>query len=825
MLGVLIERQVRWVLRAPRRWSIVALAAMALGAFGITRITLEDDARAMIADAAPEIGVQLAALSEFTAIDQMLIHLDGSAVDPEANDTPLATRLVAAARQVADLLIESGQFSDARFEAGATAQLHFAEAVLPRRLLLDPRDPAETFAPATLRAHLIETREALLAPQGIMQKSFLLRDPIGSLAAALAPLSNAPGLSELDASSGRFYSRDGTSLLLLVSPKGDPFAGKDAARSMAVIARARARLAETEPEMVLRPIGAHRYQEDAQSMVRRDVYLSAGMTLVIIIAIFVAFFRRLRLALVALPPLAFGACFAGGVAGLWGVAVHPIVLAFAGACLGLSIDYTIHLLASYAGSSEASADARLCAAARRIGSSLALAAASTVAGLFALSLSSVPAMQQMAVVAAAAVIGAFVGNLIWVPILLPVLAPQLAPAPVRRGPWSAVVRVASARPATVVAVAALIGLLAFVPLRDMRIDGDIRNLDTHTAAAIADETAFATAFGDPTTAALILVEGANMAATLERVERATDILRGHRVSKIMSPSIVAPSATKVRARRDAWCRNSDGLPSYSARLDAAAVEVGFKSGAFAGFDQDLRALCAGDDQQARESTVALDALGDLLGRPLVREADGGFRMAVAFETSDAQIAEVRPLLAAVGGLTLVNRAALNQRLVELIAAELPLLGGVAIGLVALLLVLAFRNITQPLFALIPCLLGVGATLGLLAAFDVPINLMNFCLIPLLCGLGIDYGILMTDLDPQADIEERAERAFSVTVAAATTMAGFGTLSIARYYAIATIGRSVLLAVAACAIAALFLPVALQRLTQRAPTRTPPVSPT
>ena len=50
-----------------------------------------------------------------------------------------------------------------------------------------------------------------------------------------------------------------------------------------------------------------------------------------------------------------------------------------------------------------------------------LAAASTLLGLAALSLADVPALRQMALLAGSAVVGAFAGNLLWIPILLPLV--------------------------------------------------------------------------------------------------------------------------------------------------------------------------------------------------------------------------------------------------------------------------------------------------------------------------------------------------------------------------------------------------------------------
>ena len=164
MIGALLESFVRRVMAAPRAFTVLTVAIMVIGAIGASRITLEDDVRSLIAGADPRIGEQLEALSHFTAVDQMLLQLDGSATSP--GPTPLPARLEAAAHEIAARLRDSGQFTEVRYEAGADQALHLADTLMPRRFAIDPRDPATLFAPGALHQSLVETREALLAPRG-----------------------------------------------------------------------------------------------------------------------------------------------------------------------------------------------------------------------------------------------------------------------------------------------------------------------------------------------------------------------------------------------------------------------------------------------------------------------------------------------------------------------------------------------------------------------------------------------------------------------------------------------------------------------------------
>lgn len=798
MTGRLLESICRLVMRRPGPASALGLLVVLLCGGLATRVRIADDARSLIVGADVEVARQLQALSEMTAADQLLIQVDGRNA-PE--------QVEAAAAAVVEVLSASDAFVAATFEVDAGKRAALGELLFSRRLLLDPRDPEETMAPVALARSLAELRAKLLAPHAIGRRGLLMRDPIDSLGTVLGLLSAAPGLPGLDATSGRLLSRDGTSILVLATPSGDPFRGADAAASMAAVEAAAVRVHEVAPDAVLRPIGAHRFAHDAERMVRHDVHTSAGLTLVLILGVFVAFFRRPRLVLVALPPLAFGAAVAGGVAGVLGEPVHGIVLAFSAACLGLSIDYTIHLLAAASAPGATIAD-ELPVAARRVGGSLTLAATSTLVGLGALLFAHVPALRQMALLAGGAVVGALAGNLLWVPILLPRLGSRLKPVRVERGPWSTSVAAAQAHPWLVVTGAAALGICLAIPAMHTTFDGDLRNIDTHTAAAQADERAFESTFGDAGQAGLVVVEAGDLDTALARAEAVEAALQSAGLAQILSPTVVAPSAATIAARKQRWCAHKDDTLGA---LYTAAATAGFARGAFAAFAEDLDATCTGSMADPRET---LAAFGELTGRSVVGDSAAGTWVAVPFAGELSRLPLAREVLRPIAGATLVHRRELTTHLTELIAADVPRLAGIAGAAVALLLLLAYRRPGRALRALAPVLLSGVATLGILAASDVALNLMNLCVLPLLAGLGIDYGVVVTDAETDPDPYALQHRAFSVSVAAATTLAGFGSLAVAQYGAIATIGRAVLLAITTSAVFALWLPPALAALTRR-----------
>ncbi len=136
----------------------------------------------------------------------------------------------------------------------------------------------------------------------------------------------------------------------------------------------------------------------------------------------------------------------------------------------------------------------------------------------------------------------------------------------------------------------------------------------------------------------------------------------------------------------------------------------------------------------------------------------------------------------------------------------------------------FRRLKPTWLALLP--LGVAALwmLPCMALFGVQMNIANLIVIPLFMGMAIDNGIHLVDraLEPPRAASERTTQSTgkAVVLATLTTIAGFGSLMVARHAGIFSFGLLLALSVT-CNLVAVFtvLPLLLRvvRLDTVAPT--------
>jgi hopanoid biosynthesis associated RND transporter like protein HpnN len=135
----------------------------------------------------------------------------------------------------------------------------------------------------------------------------------------------------------------------------------------------------------------------------------------------------------------------------------------------------------------------------------------------------------------------------------------------------------------------------------------------------------------------------------------------------------------------------------------------------------------------------------------------------------------------------------------------------ALGAIILLVLIHFRSIGSVLLALVPVATGTIWAGGLMAFLGVPLNPANIMTLPLVIGIGVTNGIHILNrfAEEQTPGILGKSTGKAVFVSGMTTIAGFGSLMLARHQGIQSLGALMAVGVMTCMIAALtFLPALL-----------------
>jgi predicted RND superfamily exporter protein len=150
------------------------------------------------------------------------------------------------------------------------------------------------------------------------------------------------------------------------------------------------------------------------------------------------------------------------------------------------------------------------------------------------------------------------------------------------------------------------------------------------------------------------------------------------------------------------------------------------------------------------------------------------------------------------------------RVLDKISSDIPFLTLLTILAVSLLVFLGVRSLRGSLLSLVPLVVGMIWTLGLLGAFGIPLNFVSVLAIPLIVGIGIDDGVhLYHRVRHDRDLGQALTHAGKpIILTSMTTGIGFGSLLLSVHRGIWYLGFTTAIGIVACLIASLVLLPAL-----------------
>lgn len=731
-------------------------------------------------------------LEEFGALNVLLLDLEIPGASP--------AELARAGEALATRLRSWGAFSE--IIAGQTTEemMKVGRVLFPRRLYLleDPRAAIDDrLSPSRLPGLLATLKTRLSAPQAIVTKNDLLQDPLDLAEEVLSGLSGAVAVKSY---AGQLLSPDQRHLLLIGVTKASALETEASASLLARLTGEATKLPLNAGRVArLQVVGGPRFASESAATVKRDISVTMFTSVAALVTIFLLRFRSLRLLLLASVTLAFGV-----VGGLLSVAsiqgrIHPLTFAFGSVLIGIAIDYPMYLLNAASVHGGAPLD-RLAAGLRESRRSLWLGFITTMMAFGLMLFSRFPGLRELALFAGTGLAFAFAATLTLV-VALGARWGLRDSSPIPR--WMLNLQGLRLPPLLAWSIAILVVAVSAVSLPRLRFDGELRHLDAQRPATLAEYEEVRRRFGLQSSDSLVVAR----AATVEDVLRLSDEVgkvlrraqRDGEVSHVVSLSSFLPSS---RAQKEHQERLQDfDLSARRRALNDAGRRFGFAENAFEPFWRSVEAVRSGETSPLEPEELAQTSLGSLVRR-LLRCSSSGCIAVTPFDPArPSVIPELKSRLPP--QVTVIDGGALAAETVAAIPKQLALLSGVGLLSNLVLLTFALRSARLALLACAPGALGLLGTLSILSLTHFPLNLVSASALVLILGCGVDYGIFavqgLTNPRRASGVEFTG-----VLLISSTTLAGFGTLSLASYRAIQTLGVAVALGIGISALVALFL---------------------
>jgi len=821
---------------------VLALLAIVAGIVLGSKLKLESNILALIPEGNPKVDTFKEALSEFGAIDYLMVLV-------EAGEGQGADELEDFADLFADellLLDEMIEFVEYRFQPDTD----FLDLFYRNGLLFLPPERlpqlAELLSDEAIANQLRQIRLAQAAPTAVFTQELVQNDPLGLMPLFLNRLLGNRGALQIDLSDGYYLSKDQTTLIMLVKPSGPSQDIVFDERLMAEVREAEQRVRTTlaaefleEREVAavgVRYGGNYAIAVGEAQLIRKDIKFNLFVSLFAVSALYWLCYRRFAALLYSSIPLIVGQALTFGLCFYVLGGLNASSSAFTALLMGLGTDFVIVVYARYI--EERQKGASLAEATERMIGETGLGVftgAITSAGTFyAMCYSQFRGLRDLGL----RDLGFLIGSGI---LLCAVAILFMLPAMIK---WNEGVR-----PRKVDAIKklhlqsflleylipfsarhrwAVLGGVAVLTLgagwlaTQLVFDDTINVLRSGKSEGLRVQQEIRSRFGASLSYMMVVAEGETQQDAVELAEkidrRLQPFVEDGTVASYDSILTYLPPDSKQQEILRALQADSGGAfdaERVRASFEREAQRNGIRAEAFSGFLDRLGSFL---EPQRTIHLADLERQGlDRLIERYVRTDERGTRVVTYMFLSDPRWKRGAPpgLIEALTGndaaivVTGTNVVAREFRRIFMQEAPRAVLLGLVV--VFVLLWVDFRSLRLTGIALAQLVSGVILMLGGMKVAGIHLNYVNAFVAVMILGVGIDYSIhLVHRMSMSGGTVDAGllETGKAVVMAALTNIAGFGTLALGSYPALRSFGLVALFGSIACLLTALTLVPAL-----------------
>lgn len=165
-------------------------------------------------------------------------------------------------------------------------------------------------------------------------------------------------------------------------------------------------------------------------------------------------------------------------------------------------------------------------------------------------------------------------------------------------------------------------------------------------------------------------------------------------------------------------------------------------------------------------------------------------------------------ITAASGHSPVSMAAVMNEVIELVKGDIVTISSVCLVMIAIVLLLLFKSVKNMVICLIPLMLTLYVTLGIIPHLGRELNVFSIAAFPLIIGIGIDSSIhLVHRLKTQTDVGYvLMTTGKAIILTGITTCIGFGSLMFINHPGMANLGATVAIGMIVCLVITLtFVP--------------------
>ncbi len=840
-IALATSHRYRWVFAAA---SLVSLAVVAL--FLVFPPRIDSDILALLPQKNPVVEDFRSVTTDFKSLDYLFVLIGSK--DPKDHPVEAYEEFADA---FAERLKKSGDVESVEYRLQDYAPL--LDQMLPYTLLyLHPKDLGEVSARLSdeaIRAQVAQNKRLLDNPASLITKEIIRYDPFGLFPVFKNHFIGKTRQLKIDISDGYYISQgSGPKLLMIVRPVKP---AQDIAFGKKLMADVRGMEAGIKKEWAqegedISPCtvvygGGYPIAQDDANLIKKDSIVNTVSSFVLVLFVVLWAFRRKSALAYLWGPLLFGLIVTFGLAHLLGVTLNSATAGFGALLIGLGIDFSTVLYGRYIEERNrgTSIDESIGCIMGNTGKGVFLGALTTAGTFIAMLFTSFRGMRQVGLLTATGILCCMASVFFLLPAML--YFHQMHKEKRGKEPvftmhsfgFERLGKLAHRYPKTTIALwLALTAIFGWAAM-GVQLEDNIQNLRSPKNEGVNVTQEIGQKFGASLTYMMAAVDGASPEEIVAKSHAVVEAVQPFRQKGevLFTDAITTylPPASSQEAVISALNADKSGRfsPERVRRVfGEACARQGFSQAFFSAY-MDKIDLMLTPTKPVTYADLEKGPIGPLLDKFIVRKDDGSWKGVVYLYIPD-EYKRFEPhglmaaIQAAVPGTRITGINVLSKELRTSVKHDALLAFIIGAVFVVILIFLDFRSVVASLYSLLPLTVALVWLLGSLRLMGESLNMMNIFVTTMIIGIGSDYGIYFVHRHREHDgwdmcrvIDECGK---PVAIAALTTIAGFGSMSLSSYPGLRSMGYVALLGTLFSMVATLTLLVAILTLREKRDTQ-------
>jgi uncharacterized protein len=633
---------------------------------------------------------------------------------------------------------------------------------------------------------------SILSPSGIVTKEYILQDPFGMSFIALKKLQQLGMGDEFTLQDGFIITKDKQQLLLFISPK---LPSSETAKNTLFVEKLNSikdninsKFGKTELEY----FGSTIIAVANATQIKSDIRITGLIAIGTLMLIFMVYYRKFVIPLIILLPSVFGVVFAVALLYFLKGTISAISLGIGSILLGVTIDYSLHILTHY----KHNSDVRILY--KDITKPLIMSSSTTAIAFVCLLFVRSEALQDLGLFAAISVMVTAIFSLLIIPHLY---------KPNNSEPHEKTVidKLAGLsfhnnRPMLIFSVFVVIASCFF--FNKVVFNNDLAQLNFMPPDQKKAEKSLEKATSLTSKSIYLASYGASVEEVLQNnSDLAKELTKDRSDNKLLTYSSIGGivlSQKEQQQKIDKW--NSfwaaERKKQVEASLISAGNEFGFKPTAYQPFYDLL-------DKQFKPISLQ-DYLNvkTLMLEEFISEKEGFYTISTLVKVDKKQRDPLVKELSAKSNLLVIDRQQMNETFLGDLKTDFTSLVNYSFIAVIFILFVFFRRAELVLISCIPIVVTGMVTAGIMGMFNIQLNIFSTIVCTLVFGHGVDFTIFMTSALQKEYTFGRNEMEtyrVSILLAVLTTVLGIGALVFAGHPALISISSVSLIGVMAALV--------------------------